>query len=82
MKWHLNLHFLNKPLSSNSKINSFNLRHYSESSRTELSLDSSVASIGTFTVLELKLFDHFVLGSKFKGKNLNRTFESLGNWKF
>ena len=73
MKWYLKLHFLNKPLtlSSNSKINSFNVRHYSESSRTELSLDScSVASIGTFTVLELKLFDRFILGSKFKGKNL------------
>lgn len=71
MKWYLKLHFLNKPLSSNSKINSFNVRHYSESSRTELSLHSSVAaSIGTFTVLELKLFDRFVLGSKFKGKNL------------
>ena len=68
MKWYLRLHFLNKPLSSNSKINSFNVRHYFESPRTELSLDSSVASIGTFTVLELKLFDRFILGQNLRAR--------------
>ena len=69
MKWYLKLHFLNKSLSSNSKINSFNVRHYSEGSRTEISLDSSVtASIGTFTVLELKLFDRFILGQNLRAR--------------